>query len=179
MSAYKWNWVYTNNFYKFLFFSFHRRYNTSPHLLQEESACHSCCFYAGSCQPRTQNQVSFRTVLSVDQEARKGFALCVPLSRWYADAWLYIIQSCCSESTASYVSLQFLSLQSSLPRASVLPHSPPTSSPKKISGESKRKDFLNLLFHKNNQPRDFPGGPVAKTPHSQCSGSGFNPWSGN
>ena len=27
--------------------------------------------------------------------------------------------------------------------------------------------------------RDFPGGPVAKTPHSQCRGPGFNPWSGN
>ena len=27
--------------------------------------------------------------------------------------------------------------------------------------------------------RNFPGGPVAKTPHSQCRGSGFDPWSGN
>ena len=27
--------------------------------------------------------------------------------------------------------------------------------------------------------RDFPGGPVAKTLHSQCRGPGFNPWSGN
>ena len=26
---------------------------------------------------------------------------------------------------------------------------------------------------------DFPGGPVAKTLHFQCRGSGFNPWSGN
>ena len=26
---------------------------------------------------------------------------------------------------------------------------------------------------------DFPGGPVARTPHSQCWGHGFNPWSGN
>ena len=24
-----------------------------------------------------------------------------------------------------------------------------------------------------------PGGPVAKTPHSHCRGSGFDPWSGN
>ena len=24
-----------------------------------------------------------------------------------------------------------------------------------------------------------PGGPVAKTQHSQCRGPGFNPWSGN
>ena len=27
--------------------------------------------------------------------------------------------------------------------------------------------------------RDFPGGPVAKTPRSQCRGPGFDPWSGN
>ena len=25
---------------------------------------------------------------------------------------------------------------------------------------------------------DFPGGPVAKTPCSQCWGPGFSPWSG-
>ena len=27
--------------------------------------------------------------------------------------------------------------------------------------------------------RDFPGGPVGKTLHSQCRGPGFDPWSGN
>ena len=27
--------------------------------------------------------------------------------------------------------------------------------------------------------RDFPGGPVAKSPSSQCRGPGFDPWSGN
>ena len=26
---------------------------------------------------------------------------------------------------------------------------------------------------------DFPGGPVAKTLHSQCRGPRFDPWSGN
>ena len=26
---------------------------------------------------------------------------------------------------------------------------------------------------------DFPDGAVVKTPHSQCRGPGFNPWSGN
>ena len=26
---------------------------------------------------------------------------------------------------------------------------------------------------------DFPGGPVVKTPHSQCRGHGFDPWLGN
>ena len=29
------------------------------------------------------------------------------------------------------------------------------------------------------QPRDFPGGPVAKTQHSQCRRPGFHPRSGN
>ena len=27
--------------------------------------------------------------------------------------------------------------------------------------------------------RDFPGGTVDKTLHSQCRGPGFDPWSGN
>ena len=27
--------------------------------------------------------------------------------------------------------------------------------------------------------KDFPGGPVAKIPCSQCRGPGFNPWMGN
>ena len=27
--------------------------------------------------------------------------------------------------------------------------------------------------------RDFPGGPVAKTPRSECRGPRFDPWSGN
>ena len=27
--------------------------------------------------------------------------------------------------------------------------------------------------------RDLPGGPVVKTPPSQCRGPGFAPWSGN
>ena len=26
---------------------------------------------------------------------------------------------------------------------------------------------------------DFPSGAVAKAPHSQCRGAGFDPWSGN
>ena len=29
------------------------------------------------------------------------------------------------------------------------------------------------------QFRDFPGGAVVKTPHSQCRGPKFDPWSGN
>ena len=30
-----------------------------------------------------------------------------------------------------------------------------------------------------NRWEGFPGGPVAKTPSSQCRGPGFDPWSGN
>ena len=30
-----------------------------------------------------------------------------------------------------------------------------------------------------SEEKDFSGGPVAKTPHSQCRRPGFNPWSGN
>ena len=29
------------------------------------------------------------------------------------------------------------------------------------------------------QVRDFPDGPVVKTPHFHCRGRGFDPWSGN
>ena len=32
---------------------------------------------------------------------------------------------------------------------------------------------------KKKEIRDFPGGRVDKTPHSECMGPGFNPWSGN
>ena len=32
---------------------------------------------------------------------------------------------------------------------------------------------------KTPESREFPGGPVVKTPHSQFRGPGFNPWSGN
>ena len=32
---------------------------------------------------------------------------------------------------------------------------------------------------KFTQSCDFPGGPVAKIPCSQCRGPGFNPWLGN
>ena len=31
----------------------------------------------------------------------------------------------------------------------------------------------------NLEGRDFSGGPVAKTPCSQCRGPGFDPWLGN
>ena len=36
-----------------------------------------------------------------------------------------------------------------------------------------------VLFHFIKINRDFPGDPVAKTPHSQCRALRFDPWSGN
>ena len=51
------------------------------------------------------------------------------------------------------------------------------------------KHLLFVLLHHPTQTfviaftftvfRDFPGGLEAKTPHSQCRGPGFNPWSGS
>ena len=38
---------------------------------------------------------------------------------------------------------------------------------------------LSILYILKTPVRDFPGGPVAKTPRSQCRGPGFDPWSGN
>ena len=35
------------------------------------------------------------------------------------------------------------------------------------------------LTFKHKIGGDFPGDPVGKTPSSQCSGPGFDPWSGN
>ena len=37
--------------------------------------------------------------------------------------------------------------------------------------------LVNVTWKK--QIRDVPGGPVVKTPRSQCRGPGFDPWSGN
>ena len=39
--------------------------------------------------------------------------------------------------------------------------------------EDKRPTKLEMVVG------DFPGGPVAKTPSSQCRGLRFNPWLGN
>ena len=39
--------------------------------------------------------------------------------------------------------------------------------------------FIGLWNRKRLRTWDFPGGPMAKTPHSQCRGPGFDPWSGN
>ena len=40
-------------------------------------------------------------------------------------------------------------------------------------------NLQNFFILENWNSRDFPGGPVAKTPRSQCRGPGFDPWSGN
>ena len=36
-----------------------------------------------------------------------------------------------------------------------------------------------VMLRKWSRTGEFPGGPGAKTPSSQCRGTGFNPWSGN
>ena len=38
---------------------------------------------------------------------------------------------------------------------------------------------ITIYAFKNNWYRDFPGGPVGKTPHYQCRGPCLDPWSGN
>ena len=38
---------------------------------------------------------------------------------------------------------------------------------------------LEKIIYLNYVHGDFPGGPVAKTPSSQCRGPGFDTWSGN
>ena len=43
--------------------------------------------------------------------------------------------------------------------------------------ELQKVKYHSLTEH--TRTRDFPGGPVAKTPRSQCRGPRFNPWSGN
>ena len=47
-----------------------------------------------------------------------------------------------------------------------------------------REEILRVMkiyqtFKQLKQFRDFPGGLTAKSPHSQCRGPGFHPWSGN
>ena len=39
--------------------------------------------------------------------------------------------------------------------------------------------MLSLVPDFKDNAGDFPVGPVAKTRHSQCKGSRFDPWSGN
>ena len=36
-----------------------------------------------------------------------------------------------------------------------------------------------IMRRLENVRRDFPGGPVVKTPHFQCRGCEFDPWSEN
>ena len=39
-------------------------------------------------------------------------------------------------------------------------------------------NFTIMFSSSKNNLGDFPGGPVARTPHSQCRRPGFDPWSG-
>ena len=39
--------------------------------------------------------------------------------------------------------------------------------------------LILFCFNKQKEYLDFPGGPVVKTPCSQCRGPGFYSWSGN
>ena len=36
-----------------------------------------------------------------------------------------------------------------------------------------------MVFENESSYWDFPSGPGTKTLHSQCRGTGFDPWSGN
>ena len=38
---------------------------------------------------------------------------------------------------------------------------------------------LSHFTHQETRVQDFPGGPLVKTPHSQCRGHGFDPRLGN
>ena len=44
------------------------------------------------------------------------------------------------------------------------------------TNESKKKEHIKST---SKSFREFPGGPVAKTPHSYCRRPGFDPWLGN
>ena len=51
-----------------------------------------------------------------------------------------------------------------------------------VRGESKGQgstDNYENVSSERNELKEFPGGPGAETPCSQCRGPGFNPWSGN
>ena len=47
------------------------------------------------------------------------------------------------------------------------------------SEDANQKRVLKVAATTTAQSRDFPGGPAAETPRSQCKGPGFDPWSQN
>ena len=51
--------------------------------------------------------------------------------------------------------------------------------PRAEEHESSKGSLCMITQHMKKDPQDFPGGPVGKTPRSQCRGPGFDPWSGN
>ena len=63
-----------------------------------------------------------------------------------------------------------------LPREEAPVPSPAAMSPSTNADSTRplRKDH-----ERNGNFGDFPGGPVSRTPCSQCRGPGFKPWSGN
>ena len=66
--------------------------------------------------------------------------------------------------------------QSSGSHPDVTPHPKGPPSPYAVSGWGRENDKPET---REDSVWDFPGGPVAKTLHSQCRGPGFNPWLGN
>ena len=63
-----------------------------------------------------------------------------------------------------------------LPVIVVLHHIPPPFHPRAPASHA---TILMSVTSKSNNMSNFPSGPVAKTRHSQCSGPGFDLWSGN
>ena len=49
-----------------------------------------------------------------------------------------------------------------------------------VESRGKRRERTTILGEcETHRKWDFPGGPMAKTPHSQCRGPRFNPWLAN
>ena len=48
-----------------------------------------------------------------------------------------------------------------------------------LSSISSSGPGATFLSGKESRVKNFPGGPVVKTPRFQCRGRGFDPWSGN
>ena len=68
---------------------------------------------------------------------------------------------------------------SDLPWALPLPRADCTGLARKSGRWCLRHQLGCLVTRTQERSRDLPGGPVAKTPHPQCKGPGFNPRSGN
>ena len=49
----------------------------------------------------------------------------------------------------------------------------------RVISKPEKHRLIRFIRLKWRSRKDFPGGPVAKTPCSQCREPRFNPWSGN